>query len=230
LSATDIPNQAETATSIITETAAALGGTSGYSQAVRDALTDYNVAIGDALAVGDQASSDLAELAAKKDLIPAHGFERLHGEVVADAAKLSDAALRRAETAEARLMEALTVDALPKLDPNRESLAREELRAAFDGADGKTVFSRLTNIAQNGSREVVAVLFTGYGQTLLASKGANAREIAEALSTARVIAARMAPELGETDRQKMAGAALLKVGKLGGARTAARLYVRGIVG
>jgi hypothetical protein len=230
MSTTTTNTQADLAGNIIRDTAAAIGGTSTYSPGVADALGDLSLAIGDVLVAGDQAAADLAELQAKADLLPAHGFNRLKGEVVAEAEKLSAEALGRAEAAEARLRGALMNDALPTLDPAREALAREELKMAFDGADGKTILSRVSAIAQGGSREAVAVLLrTGYGQTLLASRGAAGREFTEAMSHARTVAAAMAAEKGENERQRAAGRALGQLGKLGGARTAARMHVRHII-
>ena len=150
---------ADIATGIIRETDAALKlSEGGYSPGVRDALNDYSVAIGDALAVADQCHSDLAELAAKWDLVPMDGWNRLRSEAIADAERLASEADRRAEASHARLIEALQDDALPVLDPAREVLARQELALILDGASGGSIQARVLTIAMDGSPEVQAVL------------------------------------------------------------------------
>jgi len=137
----------------------------------------------------------------------------------------------RSEEAEGRLLEALTDRALPTFEESREPLARQEIALALDGADGKSVLSRVLNIAQHGSPEAVACLIrTPFGRTLLASRGASGRDIDEALSTARRVSAVRAAEHGQTERQRQAGRALGQVGKLGAARTAARMHLNSIVG
>ena len=52
------------------------------------------------------------------------------------------------------------------------------------------------------------------------------RDLQDAIGQARTVIARFAPERGGTEKQRKAGAALLKLGKLGGARTAARRSLR----
>jgi hypothetical protein len=231
MSNTTEPTMADIAVNTVKDTAGNIGIATGpYSQATRDALDDYAVAIAETIAVGYQAEADLEELNAKKDLVPAHGYDRLRGELIADAETRSADALRRAEQAEARFRESLLADALPKLDPAREALARQELTLAFDGGDG-AILARVANIAQYGSREAVAVLLgTGFGETLLASRGAKGRELNEALTTGRTLAAGVAAERGETERERAAGAALRQIGKLGAARTAAHSHVKRSIG
>jgi hypothetical protein len=219
---------AEVATGIIKETDAALEISSGgYSPEVRDALNDYSAAIGDALAVADQCGADLAELADKSDLVPMDGWNRLRREAIEDAEKLAREADRRAEAAQARLVASLQDDALPVLDPAREVLARQELALILDGASGGGIQTRVMTIATDGSPEVQAVLLrTQFGKTILASRGLAGRELQETMSSARSVVARFAPERGATEKQRKAGTALLKLGRLGGARTAARVHLR----
>jgi hypothetical protein len=231
---TTTTSQADIAADIVRETAGKLGiatSGSGYSQPVRDAWDDYVHGVDYVLGVGGQLAADLEELDAKRDLVPAHGYDRLRGEAVADATSRTAEALRRSEAAEGRLVEALTDDALPTFAPERESLVRQELTLALDGADGKSVLTRVLWIAQDGSPEAVACLLrTPFGKTLLASRGASGREIAEAMTTARKVAAIRAAEHGQTERQRKAGKALGSIGTLSAARTAARGYVSQLVG
>ena len=188
---------ADIATGIIRETDAALKlSEGGYSPGVRDAER-LSVAIGDALAVADQCHSDLAELAAKSDLVPMDGWNRLRSEAIADAERLASEADRRAEASHARLIEALQDDALPVLDPAREVLARQELALILDGASGGSIQARVLTIAMDGSPEVQAVLLrTQFGKTLLASRGMTGRDLQDAIGQARTVIARFAPERG----------------------------------
>ena len=77
---------------------------------------------------------------------------------------------------------------------------------------------------------MAVLLRTGYGQTLLASRGAAGREFTEAMAHARTVAAAVAAEKGDTERQRAAGRALGQIGKLSAARTAARLHVHQNIG
>jgi hypothetical protein len=220
---------ADVATGLIGETDTALNlSAGGYSAGVRDALNDFSTAIGDALSIGDQCYADLAELAQKSDLVPMDGWNRLRREAIEDAEKLAEQADRRAEAAHARLIEALQDDSLPVLDSQREALARQELALILDGSSGGSLQTRLLTIATDGSPEVQAVLLrTQFGRTLLASRGLTGRDLEEGMSSTRSVVARLAPERGETEKQRQAGAALLKIGKLGGARNAARQHLKG---
>ena len=165
-----------------------------------------------------QLDADVTELHTKRDLLPPEGWQRLRREAVAEARERATAGDRAAERALDALKAALTAAALPQVDVQREQLARDELRLALEG--GAPV-GRVADIAGRGSREAVAVLFSGYGRTLLEARGLTGRDLEDALATARTVAANAAIDRATTPREILAGAALRALGKLGAAKGAA---------
>jgi hypothetical protein len=189
-------------------------------QAVADAWSDARQAIGDPLAVARQLGSDVAELDRKRDLLPDAGWRRLRSEAISQARALGDEADRRAGRAIEALQGELVAAAQPTLDPSREVLARGELEVALGGLTGNLAASRAIELAHTGSRELVAVLGSSFGMTLLQSHGLEGRALTDALASVRQVAAGVAAEHGASVRETLAGKALEKVGGLGAAKGA----------
>ncbi|HET6683621.1 MAG TPA: hypothetical protein VFG75_07980, partial [Gaiella sp.] len=126
-------------------------------------------AVRDGLAASRQLASDLADLERRRDLLPADGYERLVRDAKRDAEAKSSEAQQAAKRAYEQLEQSLLADAMPKLDPAREQLARDECHLAFTGSAQPETAA--LNVAAEGSDEVLAVLLTGWGRTLLAARG-----------------------------------------------------------
>lgn len=221
----DVPEMDLLAENLLTSSMRELAiKTSDMPQAVRDAASDFEAAIGDVLGAGRQAARDLAELRSKKDLIPGPGFERLRQEAIAEAQARSSEADRRAERAIGTLKQELISAALPRLEPSREALARQELALALGEAQGDQAVSRAITLAQNGSAEAIAALTgTSFGRTLLSARGVS--RVDEELARVRLVAAGSAVKRAHSQREVMAGAALERLGTLGAVKGAAGLYV-----
>jgi hypothetical protein len=197
-------------------------GSADMTQGVRDAAGDYRSAVSDVLAAGRQAAADLRELGQKRDLLPAQGAERLRNEAIAEASERSADADRRAARAYAKLEAELQAAALPKLNPAREQLARDELREALGDAQGARAITQALDVVRGGSYEAAAALFTTYGSTLLKARGVANPEAD--LAPVRKVAAAEATSRGKTPGELIAGAAYGRLGKLGAARGAAGSY------
>jgi hypothetical protein len=195
--------------------------TDALPQSVRDAAGDYRVAISDVVAAARQLEADTQELNAKRDLIPGPGWQRLRQEAVSEAQSRGVEADRRAAAALRRLEDSVAEAALPRIKDGRESLARDEFALALGNAAGNAAAERALRIAEHGSREAAAVLFSEFGQTVLTARGVDGRDLAETLRAARSIAAASATSRGSTRRELVAGAALTKIPKLAAARGAA---------
>jgi hypothetical protein len=218
---------AELAENVISDVTRELALTSdALPQQVRDAHDDYTTAIGDIISTGRQLKTDLDELEAKRDLIPQNGADRLRLEAKNDAGRKYQEADRRAEQSLDRLRDSLLDAALPKLDPKREQLARDELQVALGNAQGPGAAGAAATLATHGSREAVAALFSPFGRTLLASRGVKGPELNRLFDDLRRIAATAAIEHATTPGEILAGRALRKVNALGAARGAAGSYVR----
>lgn len=194
-------------------------------QAVHDAAGDFRAAFSDVIASGRKLEADAAELRKKRDLLPAAGFQRLKGEAINSAAELSAEADRRAGRAIETLRERLTDAAQPRLDPARESLARQELALALGEATGDHAAGRAITLAQTGSRECVAVINSDFGATLLQARGVTGRTFGETRATVRKLAARMALEKSANVEEILASKVLERVDALGAAKGAAGSYV-----
>jgi hypothetical protein len=213
---------------VISETATELQLNSDHlSRPVRDRLGGYENAIDDQIKTGQQLEADYAELNAKKDLVPVEAWDRLREQAIAEAQQRSDAADRRAERELAGLIAEVKSDALPRLDPKREPLARQELEAGLGNKTGQAARSAVMDLAQHGSREALSALFTDYGRTLLAGRGVTGPDLDETLENARTFAAYRTD--GGTVREIIASKALLGIDRLGGARGAAGSYTAGLI-
>lgn len=199
-----------------------------HPQGVRDAAGDFAAAIGDTIAAGRQLQADLRELRAKADLMPEHGALRLRAEAIEAAKATAADADNRAKRALESLEEALTDAALPRFDPARETLARQELGLALGNATPANMAGVLNSVILHGSREAAAAIFTGFGKTLIGSRGLDPRQLDEALKSARKMAAETAADRGETTRELIASKALAGLGKLGAVRAAAGSSTRKI--
>jgi len=189
--------------------------TSDMPQAVRDSSSDYGQAIRDVLAATQQLNDDLGELEGQRDLLPAEGLRRLRREAVDEAQRGYMDAIRRAERSYEAVKDALTDAALPKVNAERESLAREELAVALSGQG--SMVQKISDLAATGSREAVAALLSPYGRTLLKSKGLAGTDLDEALGIARTQAAYHAPATALEASEILAGMALAKLPRLGAA-------------
>lgn len=192
------------------------------SQQSRDAFDDATARIREHVAATEQEAADMAELHAKRDLIPGPGLNRLQSEAKerARVAKLS-AGLSFDQSFEA-LEAALLDDALPTFDRSREGLARQELALAIGEASGAALRGRVNTIVRRGSREAVALLLRDeFGRTLLESRGLNGRDLDQTMRDSRKLAAALAAERGATERERAAAAALQKLGTVGALRGAA---------
>jgi hypothetical protein len=204
-------------------------GSDLYSPAVHDAAADYKAAVDETVAAGRQLEADAAELYSKRDLIPEACYRRLQREMIAEAEERASGADLRTGAALERLRAAIDQDALPRLDPSREALARQELSLAVGEAQGSAAMSRVVTLAERGSREAAAALFSQFGSSLLEARGLTGRDHAEALQAARDVAAGVAAERGETATEILAGQARQSVGKLGAVKSAAGSYTLRVI-
>jgi hypothetical protein len=161
-------------------------------------------------------------------LIPLAGLNQLRNEAVTEATSRADEASRRADQALTELKSALTEAALPKIDPAREQLSRDEARIALGGAEGDRLVARAMNIATDGSPEAVAVLFSSFFKTMMAARGVSQPE--RAIAQLKTVAASVAPERGATERERLAGQALARLGGLPAAKTSAMLHLSDVSG
>lgn len=186
-------------------------------EAVNLAAGDFSGAIADVLNTGRQLEADLAELHAKRSLVPEAGQRELRQAAIDDARKRADQAGRDAESAIATIRTGLLDAAMPTLDPRREALARAEAELALGDSRGEQAAGRVLEMAERGSPESQAVLMTDWGQTLLRAHEVDGRT----LETARTVIAASAHRRGTTPRQLAAGAAVNRLSALGAVRAAA---------
>lgn len=196
-----------------------------FSAPVHDALNDYRAAVNEPLSAGRQLQADAGELAAKKDLVAEAGYRRLKAEMLREAkGRLAGADLRAGQALE-RLKAAVDQDALPRVNPAREALARQELALGIGEAKGPEAASRALAISERGSREAVAALLSPFGQALLEARELTGRAHTEAIAACRQVAAVKASELGTTPTEILAGSVRASVGKLGAAKGSAGTYL-----
>ena len=135
----------------------------------------------------NQMTSDLAELDARRVMLPPAGFRQLEQKAIGEAQATHAASAKIARTAIAAIKEQLEAEALPKVDPARESLDRDTALAYLGNADGPKLGSRLLKIAESGPPEVVATLLNStFGEGILKSRQVHAETIANARRIARV--------------------------------------------
>jgi hypothetical protein len=197
---------------------------SELSQGARDAYADATRAVRDLVAAGDQRDRDLAELEAKRDLLPQAGYGRLRAELEAEGRAREADADARWNRSTAALRESLEADALPTFEPERESLARDELALLLGDARGPAAAGAALGIARSGSREALAVMLRSpFGRSLLEARGLRGRELEQTLSSARTIAAERTLDEGATERERAAAAALKRLGEFSSVRGAASI-------
>jgi hypothetical protein len=170
----------------------AAGEKGEISQAAFDAAQDYRGAVQDMLVADRGLEADLAELEARRDLIPADGYKRLTAKALADAKAKLSTAQTAADLSYKALEQALTDEALPKFEPAREQLARDEAALALS-TGGQNAENAALTFASQGNPEAVAALLSPWGTTLLRARGVRnpervqreVRRIAAQTATAR---------------------------------------------
>lgn len=217
---------AELAESVLAKTTRELAlSAPELGQGVHDAASDFRAAFSDVIASGRKLEGDVGELRKKRDLLPIAGYQRLKSEAINSAASFSAEADRRAAAAIETLRERLIDVAQPKVEPGREALARQELALALGEAQGNQAVGRAVILAQSGSREAVGVLGGPFGRTLLESRGVSGRDLAEAFSTIRKVAAHSAAAKSANVEEILAAKSLERVDALGACRGAAGSFV-----
>lgn len=219
MTAPAIPDSAEVAAQIFEATSRELGfGAHVFPPTVRDAHDDARQALADEIAAVRQLEADLAELDGKRDLLPAAGYQRLRGEAVAQADVSVHTARQRGMQALARLKDELRAAAVPKVDPQRETLARDELKMLLAEAPPAEVRARALRIARRGSRDATAALLSPYGRGLLETKGLSGRSLDDAMDAlTKMVAASAAERAGSTVEEIVASRAYESVDRLAAA-------------
>lgn len=195
---------------------------------VHNAVADAVSPIKDTIDVGRLYESQRADILKDADLRPAAGTQRLLREAKARAEAIATQADRDGERAIEVLRERLTDAAQPTMDWSRESLARQELLIAFEGAKGAGAESVARKIAMYGSREAAAALITPFGRTLLAARGV--KNLDSIFREVRDLNVAAAPGRAATNRELIAAKALTGLAGLGAAKGAAGSYVLSLLG
>lgn len=177
---------------------------------VQKLLASFKGNVDDALAASAQLDADLAELAAKRDLLPAAGYERLEREARAEAADKSKAALHGARQKLEAIRRAGLLGSQPTIDPAREGLARGEFDTLIGTGDPVQISTRVAQLAERGSRDAISILNSPYGRAALEAKGLQGRDLDETLASARLAVAQTATESGRHTAGELAAAQLLK--------------------
>jgi len=179
-------------------------------------------AVRDAIGAGRQLEADRADLLRRRDLLPTDGYTRLWNEAHRDAKLKLDEAQGAANRAYSRLETALQDATLPKFDPSREQLARDECALALSNGNPE---AGALEFASRGNDEAVAALLSPWGKTLLRSRGVQNPE--PVLRDVRKIAVGRALDRGETPAAK---ALKEHFPALGAAKGSAGSQVRGFIG
>lgn len=202
----DVADKAVTEMSAITVRNLAEGRLHDGDPQVRAAADAAATSTNSLLAIADTAKGKLSEIAHREQRgeLPKAGADTLRREVAQEAQTLSREAQVQYEAAHKDATELAVSTALPKVDQNREILARQEMSLALGDAQGPDVVTRVFGLAQGGSEEAVAVLVnSSFGRQSLISKGVS--DVDEILSKARRI---VATKNGDTE------ATLAKLAKL----------------
>jgi hypothetical protein len=142
-------------------------GRSGVTHTARELYKNLEAAASQAKMAANTAQSKVDRLRAD-DLMPVAGKRRLVAEALAqgkaDVKKHTDRMAATLLVLDAELGTA----ALPRLDPQREAFARDELRLRLDGAADPVAV--LFELAQ-GDGELAAVAVSSYGESYLRAKG-----------------------------------------------------------
>lgn len=196
-----------------------LAAEGGVSPAAADAYREYAGAVNGLIENGENYRSKRAELRANGHKMPPAGLEEEHRRARKEAEGRGHELSFQAKRAFGALEAALSESALPRLDPAREQLARQELDVALADKDAEAA---ALAVATNGSREATAALFSDYGRTKLRAAGVDDQRV---LAEARKAAAEVAIERGSNVREVTSSQTLRKIGRLAAARTAASLVL-----
>lgn len=193
---------------------------------VREIVGALNGHLHGALAVGDQYTSDRAELAAKGDLIPPAGAARLAGEALTEAERNGKNELNAARQDVATLRRAALLDALPKVDPAREGLGRDELSMLIGTGSPAQIMTNVHRVAEHGSRDAVAALLSPFGRSLLETRGLVGADLDGALTSAKkVVAESAANRPWSTDAEKRSARLFAYTGEIDSAIASASFYL-----
>lgn len=139
----------------------------GLGPTAREVWRTYEHAARELRVVSDTAAQRVKQLR-EDDLLPDAGRRRLIDEARSEGTKARAAARARMKAAREVLAAKARVAALPKLSPEREQAAREELRLLTSGTnDPADVLLELAT----GDDELAAVAVSGYAESLLRAKG-----------------------------------------------------------
>jgi hypothetical protein len=149
------------------------------------------------LSIADSARSKLSEIQVQegRGLLPAAGATTLRDEVISEAKTLARDAERQFETAHNDAVALTEAAAIPKVDPAREILARQEFSLALGDAKGSEVSARLLGLAKGGSDEARAIINTSFARQALVSKGVA--DVDNVLSSAKQLIASQDERVGE---------------------------------
>jgi hypothetical protein len=179
------------------------------SPATAEASREFKSLIAAQIDNGETYASKRAELRESGHLMPASGLQVEEQKARREAEDRGHSLTFETKRAFAKLEASLIEDALPKLDPARESLARQELDTAL--ADGQPDAAAL-KLAGSGSREATAALISSYGRTKLKALGVG--DVDKVLSEVKKSAAASAAESGATPRERVSGELVRKLGQL----------------
>jgi hypothetical protein len=186
------------------------------SPGAAEAFREYTAAVRGQIQAGESYRARRAELQAQEHTMPADGMrielQKARRQAETDSLLHAGAASRSF----ARLEEELTDAALPRVSFERESLARQEFDTALSGSNPEAA---VLTLAGHGSREAVAVLFTGYGATKLEAAGVE--DPGRVLREAKKLAAAAAIERGSSVREVGSAKVLQQLGRLAAAKGAA---------
>jgi hypothetical protein len=183
----------------------------------------------DALGAAAQFEADKAELAARADLVPAHGLARLAGEAKAEAETRANTQLNNARKTNEVIQRLGLLGAQPQVAKDREALGREELSLVIgSGGTPDQIALRVAKLATDGSRDALAALGSDYGRALLESKGLEGRYLDETLASAkRVIVEHALANPGRHTEAELKSAAIYRsAGEFNAAIAAADFAVR----
>ena len=148
-----------------------------------DAAQDLTGALGDVIGAGKQLENDRAELARRRDLLPVDGYSRLLNEANEEAITKTREAESAANRAYARLETTLEDATLPRFNPAREQLARDEAALALSNGNPE---SAALQFARHGNDEAVAdALALGEDVAALSRRATNPERL---MADARKIA------------------------------------------
>jgi hypothetical protein len=179
------------------------------SPATAEASREFKSLVAAQIENGEGYASKRAELREQAHLIPASGLQLEEQKARREAEDRGHNLTFETKRAFAKLETSLIEDALPKIDPARESLGRQELDIAL--GDGQPDAAAL-KLAGSGSREATAALLSPYGKTKLRALGVG--DVDRVLSDAKKAAA--AAGSGTTARERISGELVQKLSTVQG--------------